>query len=141
MVNTEITLAIFFAAKDREALYRQQKQDWKLTVEQTDHELFIAKFRHKLNKVGKMIRSSRHDLNQIPYHYTVEMTNRVKGLDLIDRVPEELWTEICDIVQEAVIKTTAKKNKCKKAKWLSEEALQVAEKRRLVKQKRKDLPI
>ena len=114
MVNTEITLAIFFAAKDREALYRQQKQDWKLTVEQTDHELFIAKFRHKLNKVGKMIRSSRHDLNQIPYHYTVEMTNRVKGLDLIDRVPEELWMEVRDILQEPVVKTIPKKKKCKK---------------------------
>ena len=88
MVNTEITLAIFFAAKDREALYRQQKQDWKLTVEQTDHELFIAKFRHKLNKVGKMIRSSRHDLNQIPYHYTVEVTNRLKGLVLIERLKD-----------------------------------------------------
>ena len=68
------------------------------------------------------------DLNQIPYDYTVEVRNRFKGLDLIDRVPEELWTEVCDIVQVAVIKTIPKKKKCKKAKWLSEEALQIAEK-------------
>ena len=71
----------------------------------------------------------RYDLNQIPYDYTVEVTNRFKGLDLIDRVPEELWTEVRDIVQEAVIKTSPKKKKCKKAKWWSEEALQIAEKR------------
>ena len=77
----------------------------------------------------------RYDLNQIPYYYTVEVTNRFKGLDLIDRVPEELWMEVRDIVQEAVIKTIPKKNKCKKAKWLSDEALQIAEKRREVKSK------
>ena len=76
-----------------------------------------------------------YELNQIPYDYTVEVTNRFKGLDLIDRVPKELWMEICDIVQEAVIKTMPKKKKCKKAKWLSEEALQIAEKRREVKGK------
>ena len=70
-----------------------------------------------------------HDLNQIPYDYTGEVTNRIKGLDLTDRVPEELWTEVNDIVQEAVIKTIHKKKKCKKRKWLSEEALQRAEKR------------
>ena len=70
-----------------------------------------------------------------PYDYTMEVTNRIKGLDLIDRVLEELWTEICDIVQEAVIKTAPKKKKCKKAKWLSEQALQIAEKRREVKGK------
>ena len=77
----------------------------------------------------------KYDLNQIPYEYTVEVTDRFKGLDLIDRVPEELWTEVCDILQEAVIKTISKKKKCKKAKWLSEEALQIAEKRRGVKGK------
>ena len=77
----------------------------------------------------------RYDLNQIPYDYTVEVTNRFKGLDLIDRVPEELWTEVCDIVQEAVIKTISKKKKRKKAKWLSKEALHVAEKRREAKGK------
>ena len=84
----------------------------------------IAKFRFKLKKVGKTPRSFRYDLSQIPYNYRVEVTNRVKGLALIDRVPEELWTEVHDTVQEAVIKTIPKKKKCKKAKWLSEEALQ-----------------
>ena len=88
-----------------------------------------------MRKVGKTTRPFRYDLNQIPYDYIVEVTNRFKGLDLIDRVPEELWTEVCDIIQEAVIKTIPKKNKCKKAKWLSKEALQIAEKRREVKGK------
>ena len=74
----------------------------------------MPKFRLKLKKVGKITRPSRYDLNQIPYDYTVEVTSRFKGLDLIDRVPEELWTEVRDTVQEAVIK----KKKCKKAKWL-----------------------
>ena len=83
-----------------------------------------------MKKVGKTTRPFRYDLNQIPYDYTVEVTNRFKGLDLIDRVPDELWTEVRDIVQETVIKTNPKKKKCKKAKWLSEEALQIAEKRR-----------
>ena len=96
----------------------------------SDHELLIAKFRLKLKKVGETTRPSRHNLNQIPYDYTVEVTNRFKELDLIDRVPEELWMEVHDIVQEAVIKTIPKKKKCKKAKWLSEEVLQIAEKRR-----------
>jgi len=82
----------------------------------SDHELLIAKFRLKLKKVGKTTRPFRYDLNQILYNYTVEVTNRFKGLDLIDRVPEELWTEVCDIVQEAGIKTIPKRKKCKKAK-------------------------
>ena len=111
MVNTEIRLIIFFAAKDGEALYSQQKQDWELTG--LDHELLIAKFRLKLKTVGKTNRQFRYDLNQIPYDYTVEMTNRFKGLDLIDRVPEELWMEVRDIVQEAVIKIIPKKKKGK----------------------------
>ena len=76
----------------------------------------IAKFRLKLKKVGKITRPFRYDLNQIPYDYTVEVTNKFKGLDLIDRVPEELWTEVCDIVLETRIKTISKKKKCKKAK-------------------------
>ena len=80
----------------------------------SDHELLIAKYRLKLKKVGKTTRPFRYDLNQIPYNYTVEVTNRFKGSDLTDRVPEELWTEVCDIVQEAVIKTIPKKKKCKK---------------------------
>ena len=74
--------------------------------------------RLKLKKVGKTTRSFRYDQNKIPYNYTVEVTNRFKGLDLIDRVPEELWMEVCDIVQEAVIKTILKKKKCEKEKWL-----------------------
>ena len=90
-----------------------------------------------MKKVGKSTRPLRYDLNQIPYDYTVKVTNRFKGLDLVDRVPEELWTEVSNIVQEAVTKTILKKKKCKKAKWLSEEALQIAEKRREVKSKGK----
>ena len=89
-----------------------------------------------MKKVGKTTRPFRYDLNQISYDYTVEVTNRFKGLDLIDRMLEELWTEVHDIVQEAVIKTITRKKKCKKAKWLSEEALQIAEKRRDMKGKR-----
>ena len=88
-----------------------------------------------MKKVGKTSRPFRYDLNQIPYNYTVEVTNRFKGSDLTDRVPEELWTEVRDIVQEAVIKTIPKKKKCKKAKWLSEEALQIVEKGREAKGK------
>ena len=76
-------------------------------------------------KVGKTTRPFRYDLNQIPYNYTVEVRNRFKGLDLIDRVPDELWNEVCNIVQEVVIKTIPKEKKCKKANWLSEEALQI----------------
>ena len=82
---------------------------------------------------GKTTRPFRYDLNKIPYEYTVEVTNRFKGLYMIDRVPEELWTEVRDIVQEAVIKTIPKKKKCKKAKWLSEEALQITVKRKEAK--------
>ena len=92
----------------------------------SDHELLIAKFRLKLKKVGKTTRLFRYDLNQIPYNYTVEVKNKFKALDLIDRVPEELWMEVCNIVQEAVIKTILKKRKCKKAKWLSQKTLKIA---------------
>ena len=101
-----------------------------------DHELLIAKFRLKLKKVEKTTRPFRCDLNQIPYDYTVEVRNRFKGLDLIDRRgPDELWTEVHDLVQETGIKTIPKKKKCKREKWLSEEALQIAVKRREVKGK------
>ena len=86
-------------------------------------------------KAGKITRSLKYDLNQIPYDYTVEVTNRLKGLDLVNRVPEELWMEVRNTVQEVVTKTIAKKKKCKKAKWLSAEALQIAEKRREAKGK------
>ena len=89
----------------------------------------------KLKKVGKTARPFRYDLNQIPYDYTVEVRNRLKGLDLIDRVPDELWNEVRDIVQETGIKTIPMKKKCKTAKWLSGEALQIAVKRREVKSK------
>ena len=106
MVNAKIRLIIFFAAKGGE-LYTAPK--------------------------NKIIRPFRYDLNQIPYNYTVEVRNRFRILDLIDRVPEELWTEVHDIVQEAGIKTIPKKKKCKKAKWLPEEAL--TEKRREAKGK------
>ena len=95
----------------------------------SDSEFNIAKFRFKLKKVGKTTRPFRYDLNQIPYNYTVEVTNRFKGLGLMDRMPEELWMEVCDIVQEAGIKTIPKKKTCKRTKWLSEEALQIAVKK------------
>ena len=88
-----------------------------------------------MNKIGKTTRPFRYDLNQITYDYTVEVTNRFKGLYLIDRVTEKLWMEARDIVQEAVIKTILNKKKCKKAKWLSEKALHIAEKRREAKGK------
>ena len=102
----------------------------------SDHELLIAKFSFKLKKVGKTTRPFRYDLNQIPYDYIVEVRNRFKGLDLIDRVPDELWNEVCDIVQEEIgIKTIPMEKKCKKAKWLSGEALQIAVKIREAKSK------
>ena len=122
MVNTEIRLTIFFEAKDGEALYSQEKTRQGADCG-SDHEFLIAKFRLKLKKVGKTTRPFRYDLNQIPYDYTEKVINRFKGLDLIDRVPEELWTEVCDLVQDAVIMTIPKKRKHKKAQWLSEEAL------------------
>ena len=99
------------------------------------HELLITKFRLKLKKVGKTARPFRYDLNQIPYDYTVEVRNRFKGLDLIERVSDELWNEVRDIVQETGIKTIPMEKKCKKAKWLSGEALQIAVKTREVKSK------
>ena len=96
MINTEIRSIIFFTAKDGEALHSQQKQDWELTVAQIMYS--IDKIILKLKKVGKTTRPFRYDLNEIPYDNTVEMRNRFKGLDLIDRVPEELWTKVHDIV-------------------------------------------
>ena len=121
MVNTKIRLIIFFADKDGEALCSQQKQNWDLTVAQILNH--IVKFRLKQKKVGQTTKPFRYDLNQIPYDYTVEVTNRFNGLGLLDRVPDELWMEVHDIVQEMGIKTIPKKKKCKKAKWLSEEDL------------------
>jgi len=113
MVNTEIRLIVLFGAKDGEALYSQQKQEWELTVAQIMSSLLPNS---DLNKVGKTTRPFRYDLNKTSYNFIVEVTNRFKGLDLIDKVSEELWTEIHDTLQEAVIKTIPKKNKCKKAK-------------------------
>ena len=120
-------------------------QRWRSSIQSTktrpaadccsDHEFLITKFRPKWKEVGKMTRPLRYDLNQIPYDYTVEARNRFKGLDLIDRVSDELWMQVCDIIQERGIKTIPMEKKCKKAKWLSEEALQLALKRTEVKSK------
>ena len=127
----------FFPAKDGKLLCSQKKK--KKTRPGADsgsyRELLFAKFRLKLKKVGKTTRPFRSDLNQIPYDYTMEVINRFKGLNWIDRVPEEIWTEVHDIIWEAVIKTIPKKKKCKMAKWLSEEALKIAMKRKEVKSK------
>ena len=101
----------------------------------SDHELLLAKFRLKLKKVGKTTRPFRYDLNQIPYDYTVEVRNRFKGLDLIDRVSDELWAQVRDIVQKTGIKTIPMEKKFKKEKWLSGAALQIAVKRREAKNK------
>ena len=101
----------------------------------SDHELFNAKFRFKLKKVGKTTTPCRYNLNQIPYDYTLQVTNKLKGLDLVDRVPEELWMEVHNIIQKVVTKTIPEKEKCKKAERLSQEALQIAEERREAKSK------
>ena len=112
MVDMEMRLIIFFAAKGRSSI---ESAKTRLGADcGTDHELLIAKFRLKLKKVGKTTRPFRYELNQISYDYTLEVTNRFRGLDLIHRVPEELWMEVCDILQEAVIKTNFKKKICKK---------------------------
>ena len=113
MVNTKNRLIIFFVSKDGEALYKSAKT--RLGADcGSDHELLMAKFRLKLKKVGKTTRPFRYDLNNIIYDYTMEVTNRFKGLDLLDRMPEELWTEVPDTVQEAGIKTIPKRKKCKR---------------------------
>ena len=140
MVNTKIRLIIFFAAKDGEALYSLELLQSSIQELYTrpgadcgsDHELLIAKFRLKLKKVEKTTRLFKYYLNQIPYDYTVEVRKKFKGVVLIDRVPDELWNEVRDIVQETGIKTSPVEKKCKKAKWLSEEALHIAVKRREV---------
>ena len=136
MVNIEIRLILFFEAKDGEALQSAKIRSGADCG--SDHEVLIAKFRHKLKKVEKTTRPFRYDLNQTPYDYTVEVRNRFKGLDLIDRVPDELWTEVRDIVQETGIKTIPMEKKCKKAKWLSGGGLtNSCEKKRSEKQRRK----
>ena len=119
-----------------EKLYAVSKNDQELTG--SDHELHIAKFRLKLKKVWKTARPFRYDLNQIPYGYTVEVRNRFKGLDLIDRVPDELWTEVHGIVQETGIKTIPMEKKCKKSKMAVWGGLtKSCEKKRGEKQRRK----
>ena len=133
MVNSKIRLIILFAATDGEPIHSAKTR---LEADfGSDHELLITKFRLKLKKVGKTTRPFRYDLNQIPYDYTVEVRNRFKGLHLIDRVPDELWNEVRDIVPETGIKTIPTEKKCKKEKWLSGVALQIAVKRREAKSK------
>ena len=109
-------MIIFFAPKDGEALYSQQKQDQDLIVAQIMNSLRLNSDR--LKKIGKTTRPFRYDLNQIPYDYTVEVRNRFKGLDLIDRVPEELWTDVHDIVQKAVTKTIPQEKEMQKGKMV-----------------------
>ena len=131
MVNTEIIDYILCSQR-----WRSSKQSAK-TILGGDYGSFTNSLvpNSDLKKVGKTTRPFRYDINQIFYNYIVEGRNRLNGLDLLDRVPDELWTEVCDIVQETGIKTVSKKKKCKKAKWLSQEALQIAVKRREVKSK------
>ena len=111
VANTEIILIIIFAAEGGEALYNQQKQDLELTVVQ-----FMSSFfqNSRLKKIRKATRPLRYDLNEIPYDYTVEVTNRFKGLDQIDRVSEEQWTEVCNTVQEVMTKTIPKKKNARR---------------------------
>ena len=135
MVNTEIRLIDYILCSKR----------WRSSIQSTktrpgadcgsDHEFLITKFRLKLKKAGKTARPFRYDLNQIPYDYTVDVMNRHKELHLVCRVPEELWTKVRLTMQEAVTKTTPEKKKCEEEKWLSEEALQIAEERREAKSK------
>ena len=110
MVNIKIRLITFFVVVDAEAVYSQQKARPGADCG-SDHQLLIAKLRLKLKKMGKITRPVRYNLNQIPYEYAVEETNRFKGLDLVDRVPEELWTEVHNIVQKAVTKIIPNKKK------------------------------
>ena len=135
MVNIEIRLIIFFAAKDGDYFIQSAKTRPGADCG-SDHELLIAKFRLKLKKGGKTTRPFRYDLNQIPYGHTMEVRNRFTELDLIDRVPDELWTEVCDIVKETGIKTIPmEKQKGKMAVWGG--LTNSCEKKRSKKQRRK----
>ena len=125
-------IIIYFTAKMENSV---QSAKTRPGVDCGSDQLLIAKFRLKLKKIEKTTRPFTYDLNQIPYNYTVEVRNTFKGLDLIDRMPDELWMEVHDIVLDTGIKTIPKKKKCIKAKWLPEEALQIAMKRREVKSK------
>ena len=132
MVNTKITDCILFSQRWRSSIQSAKTRPGADCG--SDHELLIARFRNKLKKVGTT-RPFRSDLNQIPYDYTLDVRNRFKGLDLIDRVPDGLWTEVHDIVQKTGIKSIPKKKKCKKAICLSEKALQIVVKGIEVKSK------
>ena len=137
------SVGVFFSSTPSPAfivciLFHDVYSDWHDVIFHCSFDLYCSnnsKFRLKLKKVGKTARPFRYDLNQIPYDYTVEVRNRFKGLDLIDGVPDELWNEVHDIVQETGIKTIPMEKKCKKAKWLSGETLQIAVKRREAKSK------
>ena len=112
MANIEIRMIIFFATKDGEALYKSKTR---LGADcGSDHEILIAKLRLKIKKVGETTMPFKYNLNQIPYNYTVEVANKFKGLGLMNKVPEELWMEVCNIIQESVIKTIPKEKKCKR---------------------------
>ena len=124
MVNIKIRLIILFAGRWRSSIQSTKTRPGADCG--SDHELLTAKYRLKLKKVGKTTRPFIYDINQILNNYTVKVRKRFKGLDLIDTVPDELWTEVHDIVQKTGIKTIPMEKKCKKAKWLSEEALQIA---------------
>ena len=132
MVNTETRLIIFFATKDGDTIQSAKIRPGADCG--SDHELLLAKFRLKLKKVGKTTRPFRYNLNQIPYNYTVEVTNRFKGLDLIECL-KNYGQRFVTLYRRAVTKTIPKKKECKKAKWLSGEALQIAVKRREAKSK------
>ena len=137
MVNTEIQIDYILCSQRWRSSIQSAKQDQELTVALIMNSFLIAKFRQKLKTVGKTSRPFRYDLNQLPSDYTGEVRNRFKGLDLIDIVPDELCLEVHDTVQETGIKTIPKKKKCKTAKWLSKEALQIAAKRREAKRSKK----
>ena len=123
MISTKIRLIILCSQRCRSSI---QSAKTRLGTDcGSDHELLIAKFRMKLKKEGKTTRPYRYHLNQIPYDYTVEVRNRFKGLDLIDTVPDELWMEVHDTVEQTGIQTIPMEKKCKKSKWLSGEALQI----------------
>ena len=127
MIDTKIKLITFFVAEDGETV------QWAHTRAGSncgsDHQFLTAKFSLQLQKTGKNNRSAKYDLSQIPYEFAVEVTNRFKRLDLVNSVPEDLWTEVHNVLQEMVKKIIPKKKKSKKAKWLSEEALQIVEAR------------
>ena len=132
--SKKIRLITLFEAENGEALHSQQKQDWELMVAQIISSL-VQNFKLISKIVDKTTTPFRYDLSQVTYDDAIEVTNRFKGLDLVDRGPEELRMEVHDIVWEAVIKIIPKKKKCKEARWLSEEAFQIAKKRREAKSK------